>query len=102
MLRLPVLLLLTVWTTASALDAPIAGDQLRIVWNPSFEGKLVFDSRDPTFLFPPIGGADDPATGTPGGAVLWLFWGPPPSFPGSARGPAGAGWTSPGPRAGAH
>jgi hypothetical protein len=32
--------------------------------------KLVFMAKDPGFLFPSLGSADDPGTGTPGGAVL--------------------------------
>jgi hypothetical protein len=35
--------------------------------------RLVFVSRDPSFAFPSIGGPDDPATGSPGGATIELF-----------------------------
>ncbi len=34
--------------------------------------KLVFVSKDPSFLFPAIGSTDDPGTGSPGGALLEL------------------------------
>jgi hypothetical protein len=92
--RLLVLFLLALAMNAGALDAPIAGDELHLVWSPSLEGKLVFVSKDPTFLFPSIGGADDPGIGTPGGANVWLFPGPPPPFGGNVGAPAGDGWTS--------
>jgi hypothetical protein len=94
MRRLLVVLLLVAATRARALDAPIAGDKLTLVWNAQLQGKLVFISKDPTFLFPAIGSADDPGTGTPGGAVVWLFAGSPPSFGNNVSAPGGAGWKS--------
>jgi hypothetical protein len=94
MRRLLVPLLLLIATHARALDAPIAGEKLTLVWNASLEGRLVFVSKDPTFLFPPIGSPDDPGTGTPGGAVVWLFPGAPPTSGSNVSAPGGAGWTS--------
>ena len=55
-----------------ATDRPIDGQRL-VLKRGAASAKLVFVSRDPDFLFPPIGGPDDPATGTPGGATIELF-----------------------------
>jgi hypothetical protein len=57
---------------AHAVDRPISGKSLRIVSTAS-GARLAFLSRDPSFLFPAIGGADDPATGSPGGIVVEIF-----------------------------
>ncbi len=57
-------------TQAAALDQPIAGTKLVVKRASSGAEKLVFVSRDAALLFPAIGGADDPASGTPGGAVV--------------------------------
>jgi hypothetical protein len=58
---------------ATAEDRPIAA--ARLVLKRSLEGRerLVFVSKDPHFLFPTVGGADDPSAGSPGGALLELF-----------------------------
>lgn len=53
-------------------DQPIAGRKLVIGRAASGAERLVFVSKDPAFLFPAIGGPDDPATGSPGGAQLDL------------------------------
>lgn len=58
---------------AAAEDRPIAAVKLVLKRSGSGSEKLVFVSRDPAFLFPTIGGVDDPATGSPGGALLELF-----------------------------
>src|SRR5262245_59886647 len=80
---------------APAADHPIDGVKLLLKRTQSGREKLVFTSKDATFLFPAPGGADDPVTGTPGGAVVELF---SPAEPGGAAlaAPAAAGvpgWT---------
>ncbi len=57
---------------AHAGDQPIDGQRLVLKRTPT-KAKLVFISKDPDFLFPAIGSADDPATGNPGGATIELF-----------------------------
>jgi hypothetical protein len=69
--RLPtVFLLLCCVGPAAATDQPISGAKLTLRRSSSGKEKLVFVSKDPSFLFPAIGSADDPATGTPGGAIV--------------------------------
>jgi hypothetical protein len=51
---------------------PIEGQKL-ILRRTATRATLIFVSRDPYFLFPAIGGPDDPATGSPGGATVELF-----------------------------
>lgn len=60
-------------TTGHALDRPISAVKLVLKRSPSAKEKLVFVSKDPAFLFPAIGSADDPASGSPGGALLEVF-----------------------------
>ncbi|MCW5890246.1 MAG: hypothetical protein KIT14_06805 [bacterium] len=60
-------------TVAGAVDQPISAVKLLLKRSPSGKASLVFLSKDPAFLFPAIGGADDPASGSPGGALLELF-----------------------------
>jgi hypothetical protein len=57
---------------ATALDRPISGAKLTLRRSSSGKEKLVFVSKDPLFLFPAIGSADDPGTGSPGGAIVEL------------------------------
>src|SRR5262245_8500772 len=57
---------------ARAADRPLAGRSLKISQSAA-GARLVFVSRDPSVLVPPIGSADDPATGSPGGAVVEIF-----------------------------
>jgi hypothetical protein len=57
---------------ALATDRPIDGQRL-VLRQTGATAKLVFVSRDPDFLFPAIGGPDDPSTGSPGGATVELF-----------------------------
>jgi len=59
--------------TASAADQPISAAKLVMKRGSNGKEKLAFVSKDPAFLFPAIGGADDPADGTPGGATVELF-----------------------------
>jgi hypothetical protein len=46
--------------SALATDQPISGAKLQLRQAASGKQKLVFQSRDPSFLFPPLGGADMP------------------------------------------
>jgi hypothetical protein len=55
---------------AHAADQPIGAIKLIMKIAGSGKEKLVFVSKDPAFLFPPLGGNDDPANGSPGGAVI--------------------------------
>ena len=62
----------TVWLAApaGAADQAIGAVKLTLSRSASGREKLVFVSKDPAFLFPPLGSADDPGTGSPGGALL--------------------------------
>jgi hypothetical protein len=75
---------------AHAVDRPIDAVRLLLKKTPTKE-TVLFVSRDPNFLFPPVGSADDPATGTPGGVVVELF--SVNEGAASLGVPAGAGWT---------
>jgi hypothetical protein len=55
-----------------ALDRPVGAAKL-VAARREAAGKLVFVSTDPAVLFPAIGSADDPGTGTPGGASIELL-----------------------------
>jgi hypothetical protein len=57
---------------AHATDQPLDAVRLVLKRRDGRE-KLLFVSRDPRVLFPVVGSADDPATGTPGGATIELF-----------------------------
>jgi hypothetical protein len=59
---------------AAATDQPIDGLRLALKRGAGRE-RLAFVSRDPRLPFPPVGSADDPAGGTPGGALIELFSG---------------------------
>ena len=66
-------LLLCAWerpVAAQAVDQPISAIKLIIKISPSGSEKMVFVAKDPAFLFPPLGGLDDPANGSPGGAII--------------------------------
>jgi hypothetical protein len=63
---------LTIPVAAQALDRPISAQSLTIT-RTAGGARLTFVSRDPALLFPPIGSADDPATGSPGGIVVEVF-----------------------------
>jgi hypothetical protein len=65
-------ILLACTASAVALDQPISGRGLKFKHS-RFGALLIFKSRDPSFLFPPIGSADDPATGSPGGMTVDVF-----------------------------
>src|SRR5258707_9631553 len=58
---------------ARALDQPVSARKLTLRRTASGQEKLAFLTKDEAILFPPIGSADDPATGTPGGAIIELF-----------------------------
>jgi hypothetical protein len=55
---------------ANAADQPIGAVKLIIKIAASGKEKIVFVSKDPGFLFPPLGSNDDPANGSPGGALV--------------------------------
>jgi hypothetical protein len=57
---------------ALATDQPVHGKRLAMT-RTGDQASLVFLSKDPGFLFPARGGADDPASGAPGGLVIELF-----------------------------
>ncbi|HEX6130871.1 MAG TPA: hypothetical protein VF044_04020 [Actinomycetota bacterium] len=56
--------------TAQAVDQPIGAIKLIMKISPSGSEKMVFVAKDPAFLFPPLGSLDDPANGSPGGAII--------------------------------
>ena len=55
-------------------DQPLLGTKL-LMQKSGTKEKLVLVLKDPTLLFPAIGSADDPGTGTPGGAAIEIFSG---------------------------
>jgi len=59
--------------TVAPTDQPIGAIKLIIKIAASGKEKLVFVSKDPAFLFPPLGSDDDPANGSPGGAIIDLL-----------------------------
>jgi len=87
-------LLLCCIRPAAAIDQPISGAKLTLRRSSSGKEKLVFISKDPSFLFPAIGSADDPATGTPGGAIVELssISDPDAVGAGAAPGVGNPGW----------
>src|SRR5512143_3780422 len=60
-------------TRGLALDQPVSGRKIVLRHTASGQEKISFLIKDPAILFPAIGSADDPATGTPGGAIVELF-----------------------------
>jgi hypothetical protein len=56
--------------TVDAADQPIGAAKITLLRSASGKEKLVFIAKDPSFLFPAIGSADDPGTGSPGGALF--------------------------------
>jgi hypothetical protein len=57
---------------AVATDQPIDARRL-VLRRVAGHERLAFVSRDPRLPFPPVGSADDPVVGTPGGALVELF-----------------------------
>lgn len=55
-----------------AADQPLLGTKLLLQKSGTKE-KLVLVLKDPAVLFPSVGSADDPGTGTPGGATIEIF-----------------------------
>ncbi|HEY2389489.1 MAG TPA: hypothetical protein VGK30_21245 [Candidatus Binatia bacterium] len=55
-----------------AADQPIDAQSL-VLKRSATKAKLAFVTHDPGFLFPTVGGLDDPATGSPGGLTIELF-----------------------------
>lgn len=80
------LLVLACARIVNATDHPISGSKLTLRRSPSGKEKLVFVSKDATFLFAAIGSADDPGTGSPGGALVEVS---------SIASPTAVGWTVP-------
>jgi hypothetical protein len=70
---LAVLLVMVAVADAAALDQPISARKLTLRRTAGGQEKLAFLTKDPALLFPAIGSADDPATGTPGGVLIELF-----------------------------
>jgi hypothetical protein len=58
--------------SGAAADQPLLGTKLLLQKSGTRE-KLVLVLKDPAVLFPAIGSADDPGTGTPGGATIEIF-----------------------------
>ena len=56
--------------TVDAADQPIGAAKITLLRSASGKEKLVFVAKDPSFLFPAIGSANDPGTGSPGGALV--------------------------------
>ena len=56
-----------------ATDQPVSARKLILRRTAGGQEKISFLTKDPAILFPAIGSADDPAVGTPGGAVIELF-----------------------------
>jgi len=57
---------------ARAADQPIDAQSL-VLKRSATRAKLAFVSHDPGFLFPAVGGLDDPGTGSPGALEIELF-----------------------------
>ncbi len=57
---------------AAAAHHPLDDASLTITRSRAGKMKLTFVAKDPAFLFPAIGSADDPGTGTPGGLTLQI------------------------------
>jgi hypothetical protein len=75
---------------ATAADKPVSGQKLQLKRSSSGKEKLVFLTKDPSFLFPAIASADNPASGAPGGMTIELFSQTEPSAPSLAV-PPGVG-----------
>lgn len=67
------LLALTTIAVVDAAERPIGASKLLLRRTSSGQEKLVFTSKDPSFLFPTIGGPDDPSPSGSGGMVVELF-----------------------------
>jgi hypothetical protein len=60
-------------TAATAAERPISAAKIFLRRSASGTEKLTFVSKDPAFLFPTIGGPDDPTPSGSGGIVVELF-----------------------------
>ncbi|MEO6027393.1 MAG: hypothetical protein ABIR79_11055 [Candidatus Binatia bacterium] len=94
LLVVPCLVLAPGLESAFAIDHPLSSGKLDVK---RYNGKdqLTFSSRDPAFLFPALGSADDPGTGSPGGALIEILSAVEPTV--SFTVPAGTGkpgWVS--------
>ncbi len=82
-------------TDGFAADRAISATKLTLKRSASGNETLTFVSKDPAYPYPLFGGADDPASGTPGGCRLELFTAGPTSA--TFDMPAGngeLGWTA--------
>ena len=68
-----ILSILAVEDIVAAAEQPISGTRLLLRRSTSGKEKLAFVSKDPSFLFPTIGGPDDPSPFGSGGLVVELF-----------------------------
>jgi hypothetical protein len=89
------MLLVVVASNVTATEKPIAGNKLSLRRSASGRERLTFVSKDPAFLFPTPGGADDPTPSGSSGLVVELFAPSTPSgvalvAPGGLGNP---GWT---------
>src|SRR5262245_24170826 len=71
--RFSMLGLVFVATIVTAAEQPIGASRLFLHRSSSGLEKLAFVSKDPAFLFPAIGGPDDPTPSGSGGLVVELF-----------------------------
>lgn len=78
---------------AGAADQPISGKLLKLK-SSSSGARLTFVSRDPAVPFPPLGSADDPSAGTPGGMTIDLFTTGPASTTTAGPGVGRPGWAT--------
>ncbi len=85
-LRWSVAFALVIAVASGAADRPLDTASLTLSRSDSGKQKLVLVAKDPAFLFPAVGSADDPGTGTPGGATLEIA---------STAEPAGAAFVVP-------
>ena len=72
LLAIAVVFICLLAVVADATDQPISAVKITLLRSASGKEKLVFVAKDPAFLFPAIGSADDPGTGSPGGALVEL------------------------------
>lgn len=60
--------------SACAADHPLSSGKLDMKRS-NGKAQITFSSKDPALLFPGVGSADDPGTGSPGGALIELLCG---------------------------
>lgn len=81
-------------SAAVAADHALNGGRLDVKRHNGKE-QVTFSSKDSGFLFPPVGSADDPGTGSPGGALIEILSVAEPTASFSVAAGAGKpGWAS--------